>query len=753
MNKQIKFKRTKFSGHAGFSILEVMIGIFIFVVGLLALSALQGALTRSMADAKVRTTATNIAERILESQRGFTRLQSDTATPATFFAFNDITSDETTETVDGVVYSIDMVVSNFYYQIGGDNFSMDEVSGAISPTYKQVEITVSWDDPDNPTRPGFRATEGDDISAAGLGSDSITLTSSIPALVTTASALVADDPAGGENPAPPVTYTPGLNPDIVSLSLGDNKFKESLLPEPDVIRADELVETRFDVITYSQTGNGAQFLRREEFAVVSCECTLKAEDASVTAHRPVIWAGDEYVRGQHAVKPYGISASNTQSPLCNACCRDHHDGGTASNPADHVDTAVNTYVPFKPSTEYWATGTFAGDHKHYTRPRNGLPTEVTTANSNYVESCRLVRVDGFFRVAQDFRREDLNIFPNDFLDETNEIDLYSGYVTGATADFVGATSPDYEVSPPCIGASPCIVPGPPKQGVYDAAIATDGAGNPTEIPSWTTLPLFTATTQQLRSRGIYIDYLSSDLRYVLENCVPGTDDADSANCQSGDVVLDRTGSVNTLELVPFFDVQMTKLNRWNENPTNVPVDTTNEPLADLNAHSRGVISKSADGESTVIVTGHRGNIGFTDTFPIDPLYASQVTDTSLVVHAGAPVNLPPGTTISGSLTETVPGNPDIVVTGLNGAQCGQTSTSYSCFIPDSATNPRLEINGYGRTDRDRWACSIGVTPPLVLNNQVSNGENAKAVFELLGVAAGTTYNFVIEEAATNPCTA
>ncbi len=30
--------------HRGFSILEVMIGIFIFVVGLLALSSLQGAL-------------------------------------------------------------------------------------------------------------------------------------------------------------------------------------------------------------------------------------------------------------------------------------------------------------------------------------------------------------------------------------------------------------------------------------------------------------------------------------------------------------------------------------------------------------------------------------------------------------------------------------------------------------------------------------------------------------------------------------
>jgi len=38
----------------------------------------------------------------------------------------------------------------------------------------------------------------------------------------------------------PVTYQPGANPDIFALSLGDSKFKESLLPEPDVIRSDEL---------------------------------------------------------------------------------------------------------------------------------------------------------------------------------------------------------------------------------------------------------------------------------------------------------------------------------------------------------------------------------------------------------------------------------------------------------------------------------------------------------------------------------
>lgn len=747
MNKQIKSTRFGFSRHQGFSIIEVLIGIFIFVVGLLALSALQGALTRSMADAKVRTTATNIADRLLESQRGFSRLQSDTAVPKTFFAYNDIVSAVTSETVDGVAYSIDMDVSDFYYDLATDTFSTDAPSGAVASTYKQVEVTVSWDAAQN-----FRADEGTDFTAANLGTGDIVLTATIPALVTSASAKVADE-STSSGWAPSVTYTPGLNPDIVSLDLGGNKFKESLLPEPDVIRTDELVETRFDVITYSQSDAGASFLRREEFATVSCECTLKAPDDTVKTHRPVVWGGDEYVRGQHVVsKPYGISANNSQSPLCDACCRDHHDGGTPVDVADSSDASVNTYVPFKPSDERVTSGTFDGDHKHYSRPRNGIPVEVTTANSDYVEACRLVRVDGFFRVAQDFRREDLNIFPNDFLDSSDEIEVYSNYVTGAASSFAAAATGSYASSPPCIGTTPCTINGPPKQGAWDDPITTDADGNPTQLPSWTTLPLFTATTQQLRSRGFYIDYMSSDLRTVLANCDPDTETADDPDCMSGDVVLDRTGSVNTLELIPFFDVQMTKLNRWNERPEpNIPVDTTNEPLADNNTHSRGVISKSTDGESTVFAEGTRDNLGFTDTLAIDPLYASLVTEATMFVHAGSPSSPPAGTTVSGLLTETVPGNPSIVVTGKNGVQCGQTSAYYSCFIPNGTTNPRLELSGYGKDNTDRWACSIGTSLTKDAVNTVTNGANAKATFNLGGAAAGTDYSFVIEQSDTNPC--
>jgi len=753
-------RNTKFLSQRGFSLLEVVIAIAIFAIGMLALASLQGSLTRSSADANLRTTAANIGERTLEDLRAFGRIDTDPA--GLILAYEDIAT-KAAEVVKaaensadgGITFSRTIEVTPYYYVLAEDTFSATAPTGIVVSDFKLVEVTVSWAAvaADNA---GFQLDESQNpLSSADMGSGSIILSAMINSISTQGSSRVATQEEDNGF-VPIVNYTPGLNPDIVSLSLGDDKFKESLLPEPDVKRKNELVETRFDVITYSQSGSGALFLRREEFAVVSCECTF-GTDSSKLARRPVIWAGDEYVRGHSVQKAYGEPANNQQSPLCTSCCADHHDGGSSSD--DHsVDASVNVYDPFKPSTEYVSSG---GDHKHYTRnSRTGLLTPVTSGT--YVEACRLVRQDGFFRVAQNFRREDLNVFPDDYLDETSEINLYSSFVTGATTEYAGlakgfGNSPNYTSDPPCIGPltgpDRCAISEAPTQADYDTAIALDGNGAPTQIPSWTTLPfgLDLTLTQQLRSRGVYLDYLSYDMRTVLTNCIDGTNTADEEVCKSGDVELDRTGSVNMLEMLPFFDVQMTKLNRWNELPINMPVETTNDILADGNTHSRGNISKEGDGDSTVVAKGHRSNLGFTDSFPIDLSYDAQVTDSNMFVHAGTGTT-PDGTNISGTLSHTFSNpNLDILVTGLNGVLCGQTTESYSCVIPPGSTvNPQIELTGYGKKFNDRYACSIGTILTLDSAVSVANGANAKSVFLLAGVDAGETYNFVIQDTECAP---
>lgn len=752
------YRKATLGRQAGFNLLEVVIGIAVFFIGLLALASLQGSLTRSMADAKVRSEASNLAERAIEQLRGFTTIAASTGVfdyTTGVFGYGDIVDGTGTVTSNGVQYTLSLDVTDYWYQnnVGVGTFTTTAPSGAGASNFKRVEVVVAWDtnaslrslDESGGELLAINLNPTNDIVIGGTERTGIKLSSVIPALVTSASYKVSEE-SESELPTPEITYQPGQNPEVIALSLGDDKFKESLTPVPDVIRSDELVETSFDVITYSSNGPDSFFLRREEFTAVSCECRLRAANATFPARRPVIWAGDEYARGHFVTKPYGESANNQQSSLCDSCCRDHHDGGSSAD--DHADTATNRYGPFKAASEYYTTFPFAGDHKHYT-----ATGALAGVNSVYLEACRMVRVDGFNRVMQDFRREDQYIFPQDFLDAGNEIDVYSAYVTGAAAAFEDAVTEDYEQATPsiCIGGpSPCVAEAP-LQGAYPLVLGTDGSGNPTELPTWTDLDADADEIQQLRSRGIYIDYLSQDLRAFID-CLQAGGDKDSCEVEGSDVILDRTGSENVLELLPFFDVQRTFLDRWTETPANSPVDASNEELADNNAHSRGVVSEDAVGGSDVSAASHRGNLGFTDTQPIDPEFMSYVTEADLNVQSlgGGSTPVPPGSVaISGTLTETVSGSPTIAISQGGDAVCNRTVAGFDCFVPPLSTTATLTVSGYDHPNGAtfRWACGAG----LVKLSQIPNGENTQAVFQLTGLVAGNTYNIVIYEADSDPC--
>ena len=748
---QVENAQIRYSRQAGVSILEVVIGIFIFIVGLLALSALQGALTRSMVDAKVRSNAANIAELAIETNRSFTRLITDEVNGV--FAYNDIVDNSSSQTMSGVTYTVAMDITDYYYQLASDTYSTTSTGGTASD-YKQVEVSVSWDASQN-----FRGDEGVELTAAKLGSGGIKLTSVIPAIITAASARVADV-SSEEAVSPPVTYTPGQKPDIVSLSLGNNKFKESLTPEPDVIRADELVETRFEVITYSQDNSGAQFLRREEFAAVSCECTLKAASASNLARRPVVWAGDEYAGGQFVEKAYGISANNQQSSLCDSCCRDHHDGGSSAE--DHpTDSYYNAYGPFKGASEYLNTPR-GSDHRHY--KSDGI--SLAANNQEYLEACRLVRVDGFFRVTQDFRREDQYIFPADYLDDSNEINTYSAQVTGSAAAYAGAVSSGYPSNPPCIGdnGSTCLMnptldgASPNMQGSYSTAIAIDAVtGNPLSLPSWTVVQDGGVTEQQLRSRGVYVDYISNDLRSFLSTCIVNGALVDG--CSVGAVEMDKSETGNALEILPFFDVQMTRLDNWTQTiKSSPPIDLSNEALKDSNTHSRGEITRDITGSTDVAAMSHRGNIGFTNTLAIDPRFSSLVKTASLNIQSldaggsgstGDSGTMP--TVIKGSFTESVTGNPRIEVLGKGGATCTLEPKGYTCSVAADSAIPLLFVYGYEdsrvNNKETRYACSSRLSG----FSKTDTGDTNTTFWLISGegeiLSSSATYDIVIQKTA------
>src|SRR5690606_34908843 len=204
-------------------------------------------------------------------------------------------------------------------------------------------------------------------------------------------------------------------------------------------------ETNFDIYTYSALNDGtARAQARVETSIVGCRCSRANADASGTAFRPAFWNGTRYETPEEA--PYAPPAGQArdgnrpveQSDLCQACCRDHHD--------DETGTLGAKFSPRR------------NQHTHF----DGLDT----ATGEYDEACRLIRVDGFMRVAPDMYNEHFNLlktanefespppdddaaslyqdFVIDFLD-TQFTDRSSGYDASLTEDVANSLAAALQV--------------------------------------------------------------------------------------------------------------------------------------------------------------------------------------------------------------------------------------------------------------------------------------------------------------------
>ncbi|NNJ64674.1 MAG: hypothetical protein HKP16_03850, partial [Xanthomonadales bacterium] len=88
-------------GARGMTLLDILLAIVIFVFGMLALTALQGNLSRSSTDANARTVAASVAEELIEELRTFEQLESATGVDA----FQDIVTHSGSETRAGVAFN------------------------------------------------------------------------------------------------------------------------------------------------------------------------------------------------------------------------------------------------------------------------------------------------------------------------------------------------------------------------------------------------------------------------------------------------------------------------------------------------------------------------------------------------------------------------------------------------------------------------------------------------------------------------
>lgn len=656
----------------GLSLLDVLLAIVIFAVGMLALAQIQSHLSKSSADSGYRTLATNLGEETLERLRAFQLVRSDPE--GNLFAFADIDANylarsETLGNVGdegGVSFDISGTVKGFDINDDGVTFTETDpaVAGAVYD-FKLVELTVSWN-----AGPSFQVAENSSLSQAELGTGSVSLTGVVPSIPALASAKVNSD--ADADGGPPVNYSPGLRPDIIPIELGGQKFKESTTPEP-VVRRD-FMETWFDVVTYSQAKdqNGAEaiFLRREEFVTISCECELNSRPAGstvTTGFPPAIWTGATYKvgdDGEMVNKEYGVQHSTgvEQSLYCDTCCRDHHDSGTGYR--------------FKPAY------TGAGNHPHYSRDNQGnfvLVQAGVKGKNTYVEACRLVRKDGFFRVAQDLDLYEHNAFPEYYLNSPAEIADYSAYVAAVVESELAS------------GGSP--------PGTAQSNLAYMGEDQNTRLA--------VLADQQLRSRGIYVDESNAELEANIKNCFGS---GDRSLCEAP-----KAGSA--LELYPFFDIQVTRLARWDETFKDNPVHISNDeiPLNRNQDYSRGLaeLAGSKVGGATGHSTIEMGNVGLISTLPIAPVPASVYDQSDIYLMAGGS-SLPPANpgypVISGSLSaETSTSNAaDLIVSGSSGVLCSKPDNqTFECLVDPVYSTATLTVSNYYNPTVELIICNAG----------------------------------------------
>ena len=162
-----------------------------------------------------------------------------------------------------------------------------------------------------------------------------------------------------------------------------------------------------------------------------------------------------------------------------------------------------------------------------------------------------------------------------------------------------------------------------------------------------------------------------------------------------------------------------------------------------NAHSRGIASLGVGqgvGVSTAKAQGHRGNIGLTDTDPIDPNFSAQQTDATLTVIAVTENPPPPPQTsvINGLIISGVNGvqatKVQIIVSDMN---CNRLPDGYTCWLGANSNNPTLKVDDYDKLNTILVACSA----TLATLQQTANS----TTFSLLGANTNLNHNIVIQE--------
>jgi Tfp pilus assembly protein PilV len=191
----------------GFSLLDVVIAIAVFSIGVLAMAQYQTSLVRSNLDARLRTMASNLAEETIETQRRFVRLDHDSS--GSQFAYSDIIDATSTRRLGGVDFTISQTVTEYYWSKATQQFETTPQPSRPFSDFKLLEVSVSWE---NPLQFNIG---GNSAATTALGTGNASISSIISSNVTAAGRLALIDDLSGNPLFLPLSALPPSLTEVV----------------------------------------------------------------------------------------------------------------------------------------------------------------------------------------------------------------------------------------------------------------------------------------------------------------------------------------------------------------------------------------------------------------------------------------------------------------------------------------------------------------------------------------------------------
>lgn len=557
----------------GFSLIEILIAVVILATGLLALTALQGRLAQASAEAKTRSrVASMLASRLEELRAGqYSNTALDVGSDGTATSTFACTSGSpawlcTAQTESGVsALGVSQEVARWTSDVNAGSFAVSGTPAekVFIPEFKRITLTATWTD-------------------ASGGDHSLAVSSDVSHLSLTSNTIPSDSTGNSAGAKAIVRQDSPETAGVIPIALGDGNSTAASNPKPELQGSagnQTITATTFNVLTYVPGGTSAVIQKRFENEIIKCKCKYGAAGTGFTnlgeiyrkAEWPAVWTGARYdvyvpsVVTDAPGKSYvsGKASNVTQSDLCTECCRDHHDDATSG------------VAKFDPERINAGGGVSKYD--------SNLVAVTDTIAGEYIDACRVIRVDGFWRVASDIYSRQMGLLETETVDGAKaKTGLPTSIAKTAYETFVKDYLDGY---PGVAGTAPTGA-----QAMFDES--SRGLNSPSQVV------ISTASNtdyRYLHDRGLYVDYLETDALAKLNK-------AKSACISSGKVLADCI-----LPVLPFTTVNLTELAKWTASlPSVITVNSgsllTNNPSQPSGSRTVGKVNGTSDNTAEIRVS-------------------------------------------------------------------------------------------------------------------------------------------------------